>query len=67
MRREERINDTNDLTGNPRHKGKKRSTFETEEQKKERFKKQERVFWEKMTTVLSDSKLSVWRVCLFFL
>ena len=66
VRREERINDTNDLTGNPRHKGKKRSTFETEEQKKERFKKQERVFWEKMTTVLSDSKLSVWRVCNLF-
>ena len=40
---------------------KKRSNFETEEQKKERIKREERIFWEKMTTVLSDSKQSVWQ------
>ena len=48
-----------DTIGNPRQK--KRSNFETEEQKKERIKKEERLFWEKMTTVLNDQKLSVWQ------
>ena len=50
-KREERANNA-ELLGNPRMK--KRSTFETEEQKKERIKRDERIFWEKMTTVLND-------------
>ena len=57
-KREERANNA-ELLGNPRMK--KRSNFETEEQKKERIKREERIFWEKMTTVLDDKKLSVWR------
>lgn len=57
-RREERANNA-ELVGNPRMK--KRSNFETEEQKKERIKREERIFWEKMTTVLNDQKQSVWR------
>ncbi len=40
------------MLGNPRMK--KRSNFESEEQKKERIKREERIFWEKMTTVLND-------------
>ncbi len=56
-RREEKANNA-EMLGNPRMK--KRSNFETEEQKKERIKREERIFWEKMTTVLSDSKISVW-------
>ena len=50
-RREERANNA-ELLGNPRMK--KRSNFETEEQKKERIKREERIFWEKMTTVLNE-------------
>ncbi len=50
-KREERANNA-ELLGNPRMK--KRSNFETEEQKKERIKREERIFWEKMTTVLND-------------
>ena len=50
-KREERANNA-ELLGNPRMK--KRSNFETEEQKKERVKREERIFWEKMTTVLND-------------
>ena len=50
-KREERANNA-ELVGNPRMK--KRSNFETEEQKKERIKREERIFWEKMTTVLSE-------------
>ena len=57
-KREERANNA-ELLGNPRMK--KRSNFETEEQKKERIKREERIFWEKMTTVLDEKKLSVWR------
>lgn len=59
VKREDRINNAEVFGGNPRNK--KRSNFETEEQKKERMKKEERVFWEKMTTILSDSKQSVWK------
>ena len=40
---------------------KKKSNFQTEEQKIERQKREERVFWEKMTKVLTDKNLSVWR------
>jgi len=50
-KREERANNAQ-LLGNPRTK--KRSNFETDEQKKERIKREERIFWEKMTTVLND-------------
>jgi hypothetical protein len=57
-KREERMNNA-ELLGNPRMK--KRSNFETEEQKKERVKKEERMFWEKMTSVLDDKKLSTWK------
>ena len=57
-KREERMNNA-ELVGNPRMK--KRSNFETEEQKKERVKKEERMFWEKMTSVLDDKKLSTWK------
>ena len=57
-KREEKMNNA-DLVGNPRMK--KRSNFETEEQKKERVKKEERIFWEKMTSVLDDKKLSTWK------
>ena len=57
-KREERANNA-ELLGNPRMK--KRSNFETEEQKKERIKREERIFWEKMTTVLDDKKLSTWK------
>jgi dynein regulatory complex protein 1 len=57
-KREEKMNNA-DLVGNPRMK--KRSNFETEEQKKERAKKEERIFWEKMTSVLDDKKLSTWK------
>lgn len=57
-RRDERIKNVDTLV-NPRTK--KRSNFESEEQKKERIKREERIFWEKMTTVLNDQKLSVWR------
>ena len=57
-KREERANNA-ELLGNPRMK--KRSNFETEEQKKERIKREERIFWEKMTTVLDEKKLSTWK------
>ena len=57
-KREERANNA-ELMVNPRMK--KRSNFETEEQKKERIKREERIFWEKMTTVLNEQKQSVWR------
>ena len=45
--------------GNPALK--KKSNFQTEEQKQERQKREEKVFWERMTKVLSDKGLSVWR------
>lgn len=57
-KREERANNA-ELLGNPRMK--KRSNFETEEQKKERIKREERIFWEKMTTVLDEKKLGTWK------
>ena len=57
-KREERANNA-ELLGNPRMK--KRSNFETEDQKKERIKREERIFWEKMTTVLDEKKLGTWK------
>jgi len=50
-RREDRGKNA-ELLGNPRMR--KRAKFETEEQKKERIKREEKIFWEKMTTVLND-------------
>lgn len=50
-KKEDRINNI-EMVGNPRSR--KRSKYETEEQKKERIKREERIFWEKMTTVLND-------------
>lgn len=58
-RREENLNKT-DLLGNPRMK--KHSNVETEAQRKERIKREERMFWERMTTVLSEGKLQTWKV-----
>jgi hypothetical protein len=47
------------LSGNPRNK--KRPTFQNEEQKKELDQKAENYIWQKMTTILDDRKLSVWK------
>ena len=58
FKREEKLNNQ-DLIGNPALK--KKSNFQTEEQKQERQKREEKVFWERMTKVLSDKGLSVWR------
>ena len=41
-------------------KAKKKSNFETEEQKAERQKRKQQIYWEKMTTILTTQKLSVW-------
>lgn len=57
QKREEKLKNQETL-GNPRTK--KKSNFETESVKKERIKREERIFWEKMTTVLSEQKLSIW-------
>jgi dynein regulatory complex protein 1 len=40
---------------------KKKSSFQTEEQKLETQKRQERMFWERMTKVLSDKGYALWR------
>jgi hypothetical protein len=40
---------------------KKKSNFESAEQKAERDKRKQKMFWEKLTTVLSPQKLSVWK------
>lgn len=42
-------------------KTKKKSNFETEEQKAERQKRKQQIYWEKMTTILSGQKTSVWK------
>ncbi len=47
------------LSGNPRNK--KRPTFQNEEQKKELDQKAENYIWQKMTTILDERKLSVWK------
>lgn len=41
---------------------KKHSNVETEAQRKERIKREERMFWERMTTVLSEGKQQTWKV-----
>jgi len=48
-----------DIQGNPRMS--RRNNAETEEQKRERVKRDERLFWEKMTEVLPDNKVALWR------
>lgn len=40
---------------------KKKANFESEEQKAERDKKKQKMFWEKLTTILTPQKLSVWK------
>lgn len=40
---------------------KKKANFESEEVKAERDKKKQKIFWEKLTTILSPQKLSVWK------
>ena len=60
IRVREEMNDNADpLGGNPALK--KKSNFQTEEQAAERQKRDERIYWERMTKVLSDKGLSIWR------
>jgi len=40
---------------------KKKANFESEEQKVERDKKKQKMFWVKLTTILSPQKQSVWQ------
>lgn len=58
QKREEKLN-SQDLLVNPALK--KKSNFQTEEQKLERQKREEKVFWERMTKVLSDKGHALWR------
>lgn len=52
----------NDMPGQAQSKAKKKnSNFETEEQKAERQKRKQQIYWEKMTTILSGQKQSVWK------
>jgi len=52
----------NDMPGQEKTKAKKtNSNFETEEQKAERQKRKQQIYWEKMTTILSGQKQSVWK------
>jgi len=39
---------------------KAKANFETEEQKGERQKRKQQIYWEKMTTILTTQKQSVW-------
>ena len=60
IRVREEMNDNADpLGGNPALK--KKSNFQTEEQAAERQKRDERIYWERMTKVLSDKGLSIWK------
>lgn len=38
----------------------KKSNFETQDQKNEKRKRSQQIYWEKMTTILSTQKQSVW-------
>lgn len=58
-KRDAKLNDQDNMIGNPSLK--KKSNFQTEEQKQERQKREEKIFWERMTKVLSDKGYSVWR------
>ena len=57
-KRNDKLNNQ-ELMGNPAMK--KKSNFQSEEQKIERQKREERVFWEKMTKVLTEKNHAVWR------
>ena len=57
--RDDMIDNADPLGGNPALK--KKSNFQTEEQAAERQKRDERIYWERMTKVLSDKGLSIWR------
>ena len=59
IRVREEQNDNADLLGNPALK--KKTNFQTEEQAAERQKRDERIYWERMTKVLSDKGLSIWK------
>merc|ERR1712048_917049 len=48
----------NELQGHA--KTKKKNNFESEEQKADRQKRKQQIYWEKMTTILSTQKQSVW-------
>lgn len=41
--------------------GKKKSSYESEEQKAEREKKRQKAHWQKLQGILSEQKLSVWK------
>ena len=58
-KREEKLNSMDVALANPALK--KKSNFQTEEQKVERQKKEEKMFWERMTKVLSDKGHALWR------
>lgn len=57
--RDDMIDNADPLGGNPALK--KKSNFQTEEQAAERQKRDERIYWERMTKVLSDKGLSIWK------
>lgn len=59
QQRDEMIDNADNLGGNPALK--KKSNFQTEEQAAERQKRDERIYWERMTKVLSDKGLSIWK------
>jgi dynein regulatory complex protein 1 len=48
------------LMGTGRKKS-KRSNFENEKEAEERKRKTEKIFWERLVSILSEQKLSVWR------
>ena len=47
------------LMGTGRKKS-KRSNFENEKEAEERKRKTEKIFWERLVSILSEQKLSVW-------
>lgn len=57
-RRQEKI-DNQDHFVNP--SAKKKATFQTDEQKQDTQKRQERIFWERMTKVLPEKGYALWR------
>lgn len=42
-------------------KRKKRSNFESEKETEDRKRKTQKLYWERLVTILSDQKLSVWK------
>lgn len=57
--RDDMIDNADPLGGNPALK--KKSNIQTDEQAAERQKRDERIYWERMTKVLSDKGLSIWK------